>query len=346
MTNFNAEHYSTDIAKRFFAVLNLQPMKDAVVNSSNIADSRDEIYGWYQYLQETFQDLTASNIKDIYWALKSKISSGEIGIVHIVFFTDDENEPVQDKHPLLRTVDFVAHLKRSVQAYSRKAIDWTPLETHSKRFKELGDHYDPLNIRPLITHLFLDVEDDDLYHSIGYKNPAIEDALNNAIKYEKDVEQFAINPTELVSRPAILKERLALLLPPYTDIRQADVPALMKWEALADKALGELTLPEIQSVYQYYRDLLKQDGHSITENGALSVIISEIQSVCRTNERLKPYLQFAPLINPPPCDNRVSHLLGASGRYVANLEDALNQAIAAQKLSNQNNDLSRGPSNT
>ncbi len=337
MTDFNAEQYSKEITAGFFAALNIKSTEVAAIFSSDIADQRDAINDWYQGLNQSFRDLTASDIKDVYETLESKILSGEIGAVEVVFSSNDDSEPVQDKHPLLRAVDFAVHQKRSVQAYSYKSVDWFTLQNNSKRFQELGDEYEFRSPKPLITHIFVDAENQGFR---GGNHPSVEEALAQAIQYEQDIQDNAIDPRELAASPDILRTLFDSVVGEYRNFGMGgvhvDVPSLMKWESIADEALHGLTLPELHSVYKHFQG---QEGY----DDVCSVIIAEISSVGGANPQLKPYLEFGGMMSETSCDVRISHLVGGSGRFVANLEEALEQAIAEQEPSSQNDSIPGGP---
>jgi len=70
-------------------------------------------------------------------------------------------------------------------------------------------------------------------------------------------------------------------------------------------------------------------------------IVTETSSVCSINPQLKPYLEFGSIMTETHCDVRVGHLVGGSGRFIGNLEEAFEKSLSS--ASNSSSDLSTGP---
>ena len=105
--------------------------------------------------------------------------------------------------------------------------------------------------------------------------------------------------------------------------RVGGLNSLFNREAIADNALLPLSVAELKTVYDYYNQLEQRWGD------VTSVIMSEISTVCGQNKDLKPFLRWGGRMSETNCDIRVSHLVGGSGRFVANLEKAFVECLIA-----------------
>lgn len=330
IATFNANRYADQLMSDFYAIFRLEPSGNNVVTSADILEKRDAIVSWNQNLNADLKVASAEAIHILYETLKAKIVSGSIGSFDIGFERNGDEEPVQDRHPLLRAVDFAAHSKRSVQAYCEKDVGWLDLQHSNTRMKEFGDEYEYGSNKPLITHLFLNVENQGYY--AGNHLP-IEDALAQAVQYEKDVEANAIDLAQLVQNPEILTECFQSIVGEYENYMGSvgvDVPALMKWEKIADNALQALSLPDLQSVYNHFTE---QEGYSSVRR----VIIKELESVCMVKPELQKHLEYGVVMDETDCDIRVQHLVANYGRYPANINEAFSKAIVSlQKFERSN----------
>lgn len=360
MRGFNHERFANQLASEFYSIFQLKPDNDAVLLADEVKAKRDSIIQWGRKLGKDLADVPVADVQDLYKTLEAKISSGSIGSFEIIFSCHNDGEPKQDRHPLLRTVDFSAHLKRSMQAYSFKLIDWFQIKQESERFAELGDEYEFLSHIPVMTHVFLNVE--NLGSNAGNHLP-VKEAMALAIQYEQDIQDNLIDPKELAQNPELLRQSFDDIVGEYGTGVRVDVPALMKWEAIADQALQSLTLTELRDVYSYFRkprpednaeemvssrDLTPEESQLLDdatqwriEDDVQKVILSEIRSVCRINPQLKPHLEFGGMMSETHCDIRVRHLVGGSGRYISNLDDAFKLALSPNP---KGTDLDSGPS--
>jgi hypothetical protein len=322
----NPNQYADRFASDFYKIFGLNPSDDIALTAADILEKRDAVISWNENNNKTLRTAPIEAVQTLYEALKTKIASGSIGSFDIGFAGNGDEEPIQDRHPLLRVVDFIAHGKRSVQAYSYKGIDWLDVQYNSARMKEFGDEYDYNSRKPLITHLFLDVENHG-YYADDY--PPIEDALSQAVQYEKDIKNNAIDPAQLVQNPEILRDRFESVVGEYDDYGmggvQVDVPALMKWETIADTALHALSPAKLRLVYNHF---MKQEGYDPVRQ----VIIRELESVCMNNPELQKHLEYGASLSETLCDIRVAHLVADYGRFPANLDEAFEKAIVSGSL--------------
>jgi hypothetical protein len=323
MTELNAEAYASEITDKFYSILGLKPCDDAIILSSDIRENRSAIESFYMDVTKAIHNLPASDMKALYETVKEKVNNGSIGSFEVVFENNGEKEPQQDRHPLLRMIDFVAHRKRSIQAYSYKNVDMHHVALNVKRFEEIGDHYEFRGKSSVILHLFLDAEKMGFY---GREYEPVDNILDQAVQYEQDVVDHTIASEELVAAPQLLRERFDEVVGEYRNMGMGgvhvDVPHLMKWEAIADNALLPLSVAELKVVYDHYNQMKKEWGD------VTSVIMSEISTVCGQNKDLEPFLKWGGMMSETHCDVRVSHLVGGSGRFVANLEEAFVECLS------------------
>lgn len=148
-------------------------------------------------------------------------------------------------------------------------------------------------------------------------------------------EENAVAPQELVQNPILLYDSFKKIVGRYlnTGIVDVDADALLRWEAIADKALQALSLEQLRDVSGFYENALSLRRIPREEWDIAAVICNEINSISMSDERLKPHLRIgAGLEETVVLDQRIDHLVKLCHRYPCNLDEAFAAAIAEQPV--------------
>jgi hypothetical protein len=339
------EILADELIKNFFAALGERPGGDVIISAAALAQKRRRILEVYKSAGETFAAMPdVADVGAVYRHIENKIMDGSLGTFAVT--TEKKNNAVSNAytlHPLLNIVETAARTYRrsfQVSKPDHSEITKAPFDIA----QEFGDFFET---PPRIAEFFYDHSGEELHLApVVPSYPHFEEQVNQAAGFEREAGVNAVAKDAILKNPLEIAKCFARHSGP--ELAQGDndrwVRSVMLAEAICDKPLQEMTLPELLQVYTGYlksspqRAFFESAGNPVDDRvwssrrkDFYTMGLRELQSSICLRPEVEKRIEYATVTRGLAAieDFRIAHLVGqAQGNYPSNVLEALTKAVA------------------